>query len=245
MEAGEPGAVVPYCGPVPDPEGLWHSWNLDPPLIIALVVLLVWGLRRGGAGNRTFFLTGWVALVLAFVSPLCALTTALFSARALHHLLLVGIAAPALAAFLPLRRVPLAAAFGLTALALVAWHLPAPYAAAWDSPLVYWLMQAALLGPAWAFWSAILGRQSAPEAVMTHALMVGALAGVMGLIGAVLTFSPRLLYPEHLAGAVVWGMDPLADQQLAGLVMWVPGLVPLAVVAALIARRAWRQGAAA
>ncbi|RQP04744.1 MAG: cytochrome c oxidase assembly protein [Paracoccus sp. BP8] len=244
MDSEQAQIGTSYCGPPPEPGGLWSSWNLDPVLIAALLLSLAWGLRHAEA--RTLFLAGWTGLVLAFVSPLCALTTALFSARAVHHLLLVGLAAPAFAAGLPLRRVPAAAGFAATGLALVIWHVPAAYSAAWNSAAVYWLMQAALFVPAWAFWSAVFlpGDRSA-EALLVHALLVGALAGTMGLIGAVLAFSDRVLYPQHLAGSWAWGVEALADQQAAGLVMWVPGLVPLALVAALMLRRVWRLGAAA
>lgn len=248
MITGQPAATVPYCGPVPVPADFWRTWNLDPLLIAALGVLLIWGLPRGqtAKGRRALFIVGWSTLVVAFVSPLCALTTALFSARAAHHLLLVGIAAPAFAAVLPISRVPLAAGFVLTALALTGWHLPGLYALAWTDTAVYWLMQAMLLGPAWAFWSVVIAPRSATaETAAINALMIGALAGTMGLIGAVLTFSTRILYPEHLGGALAWGMEPLTDQQLAGLVMWVPGLIPLAVVSALMLRRAWQRGVAA
>ena len=48
----------------------------------------------------------------------------------------------------------------------------------------------------------------------------------MGFLGALLTFSPRPLYPALAGGAAEIGLDPLADQQLAGLRMWVPGCVP-------------------
>lgn len=230
----------PYCGPAPIPEGIFLAWNTDPVLLTALAFLLVAGGALAQA--RGIFLLGWAGLVLAFVSPLCALTVALFSARTLHHLILIGWVAPALALALPLRlpTIPAATGFTLTAAALIAWHLPPIYAAAWTSSTVYWLMQAALILPAWAFWARVIpaGTESG-DGLISSALLVGALAGVMGLIGAVLTFAARVLYPEHLSGPLAWGIQPLADQQLAGLVMWVPGLVPLALVAGLLARRAW------
>ncbi|RRH72771.1 cytochrome c oxidase assembly protein [Falsigemmobacter faecalis] len=232
----------PYCGPAPGPEALMSSWNTDPVLLLALGVMLVAGVPR--AGNRSVFLLAWGFLVLAFVSPLCALTSALFSARALHHLLILGVIAPCLAMSLPLRRTAPTPAFALTALALVAWHIPAVYSAAWESRVVYWLMQALLLLPAWGFWSAVVATGPRNEGFAT-ALMIGALAGIMGLIGAVLTFSNHLLYPEHLVGPLAWGLDPLSDQRAAGLLMWVPGLLPSGIVAAIIARRAWARGLAA
>src|SRR5690606_18489990 len=142
------------------------------------------------SGNRALILA-FAGLGIAFLSPLCAATVALFSARALHHLLLLCLVAPALALALPLRALSAPLAMGLTALALVLWHVPAVYDAAWRSGAVYWLMQGALLLPGWIFWSVVLRPQRRDAtALFTDALLVASLAGVMGLIGAVLTFAP-------------------------------------------------------
>jgi putative membrane protein len=48
----------------------------------------------------------------------------------------------------------------------------------------------------------------------------------MGLLGALIVFASRPLYTVHFASAWAWGLSPLADQQLAGLLMWVPAIVP-------------------
>lgn len=247
-QTGQPDKV-PWCGPAPDPSALLGSWNFHPLLVATLMAVLILGMVR--AESRAIFSLAWTALFIAFVSPLCALTTALFSARALHHLVLVSLVAPMLALSLPLRGLGGSGMLApmsllLTAIALLLWHIPAVYTAAWDSTLIYWVMQFALLLPAWAFWSAVFTLHDRDAgSVLVNAALVGSLAGVMGLIGAVLTFSNRLLYAEHIAGPLAWGMEPLADQQTAGLIMWVPGLAPLALVAALMARRAWRLGEAA
>ncbi|WP_186392688.1 MULTISPECIES: cytochrome c oxidase assembly protein [unclassified Pannonibacter] len=244
MDTAATGPSIPYCGEAPSPATFLSSWNLDPVLIAALLAALVAGGKA--AVNRPAFLLAWSVLVLAFVSPLCALTSALFSARALHHLLLVSVAAPLLGLALPLRGIAVPAALGMTGAALVLWHVPVVYTAAWDSPAVYWLMQAALLIPAAAFWSGVFDwREQDAGALLSNALMTGALAGIMGLTGAVLTFAAEPLYLEHLPVTLMWGLEPLADQQAAGLIMWVPGLLPLALAAAVMARRAWAQGLAA
>jgi len=238
--------ALPYCGPAPGPATLLTSWNLDPPLLTALALAGLAGLfvlRRGPESRKRgrAFGLGLAALVLAFVSPLCALTVALFSARAVHHLVLIGLAAPALALAFPLPRAPLRASWAALSVALIGWHLPVLYAAAWDSVLVYWLMQVALLIPAWAFWSAVATRHTSPLAPFAHAALITGLAGQMGFLGAVLTFAPRALYPEHLTGTEAFGLSVLGDQQLAGLIMWVPGMLPFAVVAALALHAGWRR----
>ncbi|KPQ08741.1 MAG: aa3-cytochrome c oxidase assembly factor CtaG [Saliniramus fredricksonii] len=106
-------------------------------------------------------------------------------------------------------------------------------------------MQIALIATAWAFWSAVFDtRDDALETLSASAAVAG-LAGQMGLIGAVLTFAPQVLYPEHLPLTAPFGLTPLADQQLAGLIMWVPGMLPMAVLTAFLLRRGWSRGFAA
>ena len=248
FDTGAAGFDQPYCGPPPLPGTLAGAWNLDPVLLAAMALAGIAGvvhLHRAGAarGRGRAFGLAYAAAILAFVSPLCALTVALFAARGLHHLLLIGVLAPALAVALPWRWQAPGAAFGVLSVALWAWHVPAVYAAAWDHAAVYWAMQAALVIPAWAFWSAVLRAGQELAGGIAAALPVAGLAGQMGLIGAILTFAPRPLYPEHLVFTDAFGFSPLADQQLAGLVMWVPGMLPFALVAWLMLQAAWRREA--
>lgn len=230
--------ILPYCGP--PPESLLTAWNLAPlPLALCAAPLALAAFRRDIPRGPAALAAG--ALFLAFVSPLCALTVALFAARGLHHLVLVLVAAPALALAFPLR-LPFARTGGFIGLSvfLWLWHLPAAYTLAWNSHAVYWLMQAGLLGSAFAFWSQVFHAERPAERLASVG-MVLALAGQMGLIAAILTFSPRLLYLQHLGVTEAYGLDALADQQLAGLVMWVPGMLPLALLGALLLRRGWRE----
>lgn len=154
--------------------------------------------------------------------------------RVLHHLLLVGAVAPLLAlAAGPARagqrraRSPAAAAlvFGLV---LWLWHAPQAYAWGLTSVAGYWLMQASLLGTAWWFWRAVL-RPDQPWGGAVLALF--ATVAHMGLLGALIVFAGQLLYPVHVAGTLAWGAAPLADQQLGGLLMWVPAIVPFMAAA--------------
>lgn len=237
----------PYCGPAPAPGALWQSWNFDPPLLAGLALFSGLVLWRAGRGQRGAALIAIAALVVAFVSPLCAMTVALFSVRSAHHLLLITLAAPALAVAWPIltRRLPAGVSLAVLSGVMVAWHVPAIYDAIWRSDGLYWLMQAAMLLPAWAFWSAVLAPAPAGDEALRRAVLIGGLAGVMGFLGAILTFAPSILYFPHIDGAVAWGMDPLVDQQLAGLVMWVPGFLPVAAIAAGMLWQGWRRGFAA
>jgi putative membrane protein len=232
-------AMTTYCGPAPVPAELLARWNLDPWLLAALAAACAWRVvarRDRSRRQRRAFGAAWVVLLVAFVSPLCAATVALFSVRAVHHLLRVAAAAPLLALAGVGRGAarpggwPLLAAMGV----FYAWHLPPLYAAALDSPAVYWGMQLSLLGSATWFWAAVLDART-PVHIALPALL--ATAALMGLLGALLTFAPRVLYAAHAVAPLAFGIEPLDDQRLAGLLMWVPGLLPYLALAGLVARR--------
>ncbi|WP_262503864.1 cytochrome c oxidase assembly protein [Sphingosinithalassobacter sp. CS137] len=141
----------------------------------------------------------------------------------------VAAAAPLLARAFPARsETGLALPFTASALTLWLWHAPPLYTAALEEAPLYWLMQLSLLVTA------------LPVALLTLAAAVGQ----MGLLGALLTLAPDPLYPHHYAAPLASGLTPLEDQRLAGLIMWVPAMLPYAVAAAWIARRAWRSASA-
>jgi putative membrane protein len=218
-------ATIAYCGPAAVPGDLLTRWNFDPLLVAALAALAI-VIASGRVANSR---AGWAAILLMatiFISPLCALSSALFSARVLHHVLLIAAVAPLLALAVPLRRMPsppLAALVGLHTIILWIWHMPAPYAWGLASVPAYWLMQASLLVSAWFLWRAIFVSTAQPGAAL-FALV--ATIGQMGLLAALIVFAPRPLYAVHFASTAAWGMNPLADQQLAGLLMWVPASLP-------------------
>lgn len=222
-----------YCGPAPDPGAIWGRWNLDPLLLAALAALaLVLGRSRAG-------LAAVAVLVVAFVSPLCALSAALFSARVVHHLLLVAVAAPLIALALP-ARVPQGATplFLVSTTVLWGWHLPQAYDAAMANMGLYWVMQATLLGSATTFWRAVLA-PGLPTGQAGLAILAAYMQ--MGLLGALLTFTPKPLYAIHQLAPLAWGFTPLSDQQLGGIIMWVPAGIPYAAFGALVALRGWRR----
>lgn len=226
-----------WCGAPPAATEWWLQWNTHPAQAVLLAGLLA-AIAAMHADRRRHLLLAWGVLVLAFVSPLCALTAALFGARVLHHLLLVLVAAPLLALAFPARRAHgLAASGAAFVIVMWAWHWPPAYLAAYDSALVYWTMQLSLLGTATLFWRAA----TAVEADTLPTLVsLGAVSGAMGLLGALLTFAPRPLYLPHLFTTGSYGLTPLQDQQLGGLLMWVPGMLPFAIAGILLARSRFR-----
>lgn len=222
---------VTYCGPPPPPEAVWTTWNFDPLLLAALFAIgLV--LRR-----ERFGLAAVAVLAIAFVSPLCPLSSGLFAARAVHHVLLVAVAAPLLACALPARRAGgTVLAFVTSTATLWAWHIPGAYDLALANVAVYWLMQLTLLGSAIWFWRCVLAREASP--VDSLVFIVAGFAQ-MGMLGAILTFAPQPLYAAHLAAPLMFGLTPLDDQALGGLIMWVPAGIPYAIAAVIVARRGW------
>lgn len=209
----------PYCGKAPLPADLPWRWNLDPFLLCAIGGIALAAFLAADPRRRLRMGAIAASLGLLFASPLCALTSALFSARVVHHLLLTIAVAPLAAALLPdrPRRGLLVAATALQAMVFWAWHAPAAYAAALSSDAVYWLMQTTLLGTGAAFWAAL---RSAPAPAAVAALLATMVQ--MGLLGALITFAPAPLYAPHFATTAAWGLSALEDQQLAGLIMWVP-----------------------
>lgn len=222
-----------YCGPAPVPFGIWLRWNLDP-LLLAALAALAWSLRHSRAG-----LTGVGVLSLVFVTPLCALSAALFSARVVHHVVMITVAAPLLGWALARGAVqsPLLAVL-LQGVVLWVWHLPGAYDLALGNMAVYWTMQVSLLGTAVVFWAVVLNRALAPGLA---AMAVLSAYLQMALLGALLTFAPEPLYAAHAVAPLVFGLTPLVDQQLGGLVMWVPAGLPYLAAIALLARRGWRR----
>ena len=226
--------MTSYCGPPPVPAEAMLAWNLDPALLAIFAASAALASR---AGSPRLAFAGVGVLALAFLSPLCAISVALFSARALPHVLLVAVSAPLLALAFPARRPhALGISFVAATTTLWLWHVPSFYDSALASTPVYWLMQSSLLTSAIWFWRCLF---AAPPVAATSATI--AAMAQMGMLGALLTFAPSLLYAAHAGTTVAWGLPALVDQQLAGLVMWVPGIIPYAIALGIVARRGWTQ----
>jgi putative membrane protein len=213
------------------------------------------------------FAGGWVALFIALVSPLHALGGALFSAHMIQHEVLISIAGPLLILGRPVvpllwafskdsrrslgkfaRRPALArlwsvlatpsVAFGLHAIALWVWHLPALYQATLTSDLVHSLQHTSFILTALLFWWTILGANRGELARGRAIFYLFLTALETGALGALLTFAPSLWYPAYAATTGPWGMSPLDDQQFGGLIMWIPGSIAY-LTAALVLFAEW------
>lgn len=224
------------------------------------------GRGRGVHGGRAAcFALGWLTLLVALVTPLDALGGHLFSAHMLQHESLMVLAAPLLVLGRPLavwawalapgwrRRLGRAfhhplwrrpwraitaplSAWSLHAIVLWGWHVPVLFEAALASNAVHGWQHVSFLFGALLFWWSALGPSSrtalgfALLSLFTTMLHTGAL-------GALLTLSPQVWYPSYLSRTGTFGIDALSDQQLGGLLMWLPaGMVYLVTGLALVAR---------
>jgi putative membrane protein len=210
------------------------------------------------------FAIGWLALAVALVSPLDAgASRHLLAAHMAQHMLLIAIAAPLLAYGLPLARMPAllgrrgraalarlrrGLAGSLPSIAIVAvlallvhvavvwaWHLPAPYEAALASGPLHAAQHAFFLGTALLLWWALLDFGAATRPSLVMALALFALAAQGAALGALIAFSGGAWYAPYAESATAAGADPLADQQLAGLLMWGLGsIAPAGLAVALL-----------
>jgi len=240
--------IDPYCGSAPVPAEWLSRWNLDFTLLASIAVMAglhlstLWREAAYGRGQRLrAAVTAWTLIAVLFISPLCALTSALFSARVAHHVVLVALIAPLLVMSLPstwrLTAIAHLGAFAFVAhmVVLWLWHAPAPYGAALADSRIFWVMELSLLFSAMWLWMS----QMAPAAPLGSALglMLGTVIQ-MGALGAIITFARVPLYAAHVSVTEPWGLSALQDQQLAGLIMWVPGAIPyLAAALTLLAGR--------
>ena len=163
------------------------------------------------------------------------------SAGMAAHILLMNLLAPAVAIWgsavlaPAARRVPgLVAAMVVQLLLLWAWHAPPSLAAAMGQPALHLVMQFSLTIAAVWFWLAVVDAAASRPWRAIAALLVT--SKVFCLLGVLLTFAPRSLYPPiaHHGGVAA---DPLADQQLAGLMMLLACPLSYLVAAVVVASR--------
>jgi cytochrome c oxidase assembly factor CtaG len=266
--------ILAHPGQPPAPHDLWGAWNLDPVLLGGFL-LAAWAFWRGQTSGPRRPVDTWrarcftgalVALGLALLSPLDALSGALASAHMVQHLLLLLVAAPLLALSAPssaiLRGSPLAlrrasgrwrrrlglthgnlgvlrhpAAVWLLSVGVIwFWHAAAPYDATLDNQLLHVLEHASFLVTAVLFWQVVVGvRGAARVPGGLGVLLVFAMAMQSVFLAVLLTFARTPWYSGYAATTAPWGLDPLTDQRLAGVIMWIPaGGIYLVVALALL-----------
>jgi cytochrome c oxidase assembly factor CtaG len=206
----------------------------------------------------------------ALVSPLHWLGERLLSFHMVEHEILMAVSAPLLAIARPAgtllwslpRRVRLLigrwmrlpatdAVWGflsagrtatiLHAMAIWGWHAPLLFDAAVSNLVLHRLQHLSFFLTAVLFWWSVF-RRSETGAAAWHVFITMLHTSVLG---ALMALAPRLLYEEQQRAAAVWGLTPLEDQQLAGIIMWVPaGTIYAGAALALLAlwiRRAAKE----
>jgi len=217
------------------------------------------------------FAGGWLALFVALVSPVHAWGRVLFSAHMSQHEILMLVAAPLLVLGRPLivflwalplnwsRRIGNLGKFGpinrvwraltiplvawlVHAVALWIWHIPALFEAVLHNEAVHMVQHLSFLLSALLFWWALI---HGPQGVMGYGAAVLYLFTTSihsGVLGALLTIAGSVWYPSYVGLISSWGLTPLEDQQLGGLIMWIPASL-VYVIAGLALFAGWLREA--
>lgn len=103
------------------------------------------------------------------------------------------------------------------------WHVPVLYDAAVRKPWVHDLQHASFFLAAVLYWRTLIDPLSRRRLVPVLAV-VSLFATTLHttVLGVLMTIAPRVWYPVYETRAPLWGLSPLEDQQLAGLIMWMP-----------------------
>jgi cytochrome c oxidase assembly factor CtaG len=118
------------------------------------------------------------------------------------------------------------------------WHMQGAYQAALDNVWLHYVEHISFFGAALLFWWPVIGAAPLRTTLSYPARLLYTFLAWLpnSLLGAGITFSSGVLYAHYLAPARALGLDPLGDQQLAGLIMWIPGdLLFLGILLLLLA----------
>jgi putative membrane protein len=209
--------------------------------------------------ERVCFWLGWTALLASILPPLDALALEQFSAHMAQHELMMLVGAPLLIAGRPLstclwglsgrwRRIAAAslqsrsvgavwlaltmpvAAWALHGAVIWVWHLPFLYEWAVHNESVHAVQHAMFIGTSALFWWGLVYGRYGRAGYGAAVFYVFTTAVHTGILGALLTFANSPLYETYVTASAGHGIDPLADQQVAGLLMWVPAGVILTLM---------------
>jgi len=189
------------------------------------------------------FLAGLVVMLVALNGPVHDLSDSyLFWVHMGQHLLLTLVLPPLLIAGIPgwLVELPLASApvrrcaralthpvFAgiLFSVVLLVWHTEGAYDLMMRNHSVHIVTHLMFMAAAVLLWWPVLGptpvlARLSPGMGMLYLFLVQL---PMQLLGAIITFADHPLYTWYLAAPRTWGLSPLDDQKLGGLLMWIPG----------------------
>jgi putative membrane protein len=214
--------------------------------ILALAGLYGWRARVhrvGTTGQKALFACGLVTMFFALNGPLHDLSDDyLFSAHMIQHLVLVFVVAPLLLAGTPgailrpaldwpgvrpvaqwlTRPVVCYLSFNIV---FAAWHLPPLYNLAMAEHPVHIVEHLMFLVTAVLMWWPLLSPMpEMPRLPYPGQMLYCFLMSIpMSIVAVYVSLADHVLYPAYAAAPRVWGLSPLEDQQLGGLIMWIPG----------------------
>ncbi|MBX5224075.1 cytochrome c oxidase assembly protein [Rhizobium sp. NLR8a] len=216
--------------------------------------------RRVFAHRLLAYWAGWLVLAGALVSPLHWLGEQLFTFHMIEHELVMAVAAPLIVSARPsavllwglprivrrrtgqvlasrmVRKTWRLLSNGTVATllhgaAIWAWHAPVLFDAAIESTPLHRLQHLSFFVSAVLFWWSVIWKTN--RGLAAWHLFLTMLH--MSILGALIALSPNVLYVVQTRSSGVWGLSPLEDQQMAGLVMWVPAAIVYAAVALALA----------
>ncbi len=230
-----------------------------------------WGVTEPVDRARVaWFIAGWLTLVIALISPLDHLGDEyLFSAHMIQHMLIAIVAPPLLLLGIPawmieplfrrdtVRRVARwvaypVVAFGVFQADIWLWHAPALYDLTLENDTVHIFEHLTFFLFGLLYWLPVMSPTPAIPRMSKGFAILYLFVGCQPMValGALITFAAQPLYQPYVEAPRVWGLSPLADQQLGGLIMWLPSNIPyLIALSALffqwVAERDWAERAAA
>ncbi|MDK1490785.1 cytochrome c oxidase assembly protein [Sinorhizobium sp. 7-81] len=222
-------------------------------LLYAFGSFRLWRRRSGSgrgftASSGLVWWAGWLVLVAALVSPLHFIGEHLFALHMIEHELVMAVSAPLFVLARPvgvlfwglprtirrlIRRAMKeevvqaawdwltrgAVATLLHGAAIWAWHAPVLFDATLEDVTLHRLQHLSFFMTALLFWWSMLWRSD--RGVAAWHLFLTMLH--TSALGALIALAPRVVYPVQTQTAPEWGLTQLEDQQLAGMLMWMPG----------------------
>ena len=223
----------------------WRAWTFDPSVIggslvaVGLYFYLQQRWQQPISWRRAAaFLAGIAAIIAALVSPLDSAADRLLSMHMLQHVCLTTIGPPLLLLGLPPALLDRALPQGLprqllrltvnpvlTATGFIVnmwlWHVPPIYELALNHQLVHIVMHGSFMSTALLFWWPVIQPlpELAPMREGARLLYLFATGFPMELLALLLIASNSVVYSFYASGPYLWGISPLSDQQVGGLIM--------------------------
>jgi putative membrane protein len=239
--------------------------------LMALGALYAWRARRGrlegapplGRAKPALFATALVTMFLSLNGWLHDLSDSyLFSAHMLQHLLLALVVAPLLIMgtpgwmLRPALRVGWVRAvakrishpffcYASFNIVMIAWHLPTLYNAAIANHAIHITQHLMFMVVSVLMWWPVLS--PLPElpriSYPLQMLYLFLITIPMSVISIYITYADQMLYPAYASAPRIWGLSPMNDQLIGGLIMWIPGgLFFFSVISVIFFR--WQQAGA-